>query len=302
MSAQPLYPGVFADPFVLRRGNQYFAYGTGYRGDDGVFEVLRSPDLRHWIRAGAALVPLDAGVGDEYWAPEVAFADGAYWMYYSVGHGIQGHHIRVARSDSATGPFEDLGRNLTPGETFAIDPHPFLDDDGRWYLFYARDVLTSDRVGTHLAVAPMVSMTELEPSSVVLEPNDDWQIYERDRAMYDSVYDWHTLEGPAVIRRLDRYWLTYSGGAWTGPGYGVAWAYAPSPLGPWEHGEGARILSSTPEQLGPGHSSLTMVDGGDAIVYHAWDPAMTGRRMFANRITFTDGGPQLGGAILGGEG
>ena len=45
-------------------------------------------------------------------------------------------------------------------ELFAIDPHPF-HDDGRWYLYYARDVLDADRVGTHLAVAELSDMTAL---------------------------------------------------------------------------------------------------------------------------------------------
>jgi hypothetical protein len=57
-------------------------------------------------------------------------------------------------------------------------------------------------------------------------------MYERSREMHGAVYDWHTLEGPSVVRRLGRYWMTYSGGAWTGEGYAVAWAVAESPLGP----------------------------------------------------------------------
>ncbi|MGH1525987.1 family 43 glycosylhydrolase [Leifsonia sp. L25] len=155
--AEPVYDGYFADPFLARSGGEFIAYGSGDdRLLDGTethaFEALRSPDLLHWSSAGGVLERPDPALGDAYWAPEVVAADGAYWMFYSVGHGIVGHHLRVARADSPLGPFVDQGVNLTPGESFAIDAHPFRDADGTWYLFFARDVLTGDRPGTHLAV------------------------------------------------------------------------------------------------------------------------------------------------------
>ena len=173
--------------------------------------------------------------GDQYWAPEVCRRDGAWWMYYSVGHDISGHHIRVARADEPTGPFLDLGVNLTPGETFAIDPHPFQDDDGRWYLFFARDVLEGDRPGTHLAVGRLDSPTELTDVAAALVPGRGLAaVRARPIDVRRRVRLAHT--GGSVRREAarDRYWMTYSGGAWTGPGYQVSWASAPHPLGPWQ--------------------------------------------------------------------
>lgn len=297
----PAYSGYFADPFVLRLDDGYVAVGTAPAAPGNVFETLGSPDLRTWESHGPALQRLDDAAGDEYWAPELAFDGEHYWMYYSVGHGISGHHIRVARSDSPFGPFTDLGLNLTPDEQFAIDPHPFRDDDGTWYLYFARDVLTGDRPGTHLAVSRLEGMTALAaPATEVLAPSADWQIYARDRAMYGAVYDWHTMEGPTVVRRNGRYWLTYSGGSWEGTGYGVSWASADSPTGPWTHApsDAARLLETTSELYGPGHSSLTTDrDGRDVIVFHAWDKGMTGRRMHLRYITFGADGPQVDGPL-----
>ncbi|MCU1635123.1 MAG: glycoside hydrolase [Cryobacterium sp.] len=296
-----MYEGYFADPFVLRRGDRYYAYGTGVPSPGDVFDSLSSPDLTSWTPEGRCLRRLDDAAGDEYWAPEVAYSDGAYWMYYSVGRGISGHHIRVARSDEPTGPFEDQGVNLTPHEMFAIDPHPFQDVDGTWYLYYARDVLTDPRPGTQLAVDRFGGMTALMGNpAVVLAPNADWQIYARNRAMYGDVYEWHTMEGPTVVRRHGRYWLTYSGGSWEGHGYGVSWGVAPHPLGPWEHAptNAPRLLETTPELVGPGHSSITTAPGGrDVLVFHAWDNAMTGRRMHLRYIEFTPDRPAVGGPL-----
>lgn len=285
----PVWEGYFADPFVLRLPEGgYVAYGTnpGAAGER-VFEALVSPDLRSWSSVGGVLERLPGDFGEDYWAPEVAHGDGSYWMYYSVGRGIEGHHLRVARAESATGPFRDLGLDLTPDELFAIDAHPFRDEDGRWYLFFARDVLDHERPGTHLAVVALDdTMTGFAARPVpVLAPNADWQLYERDRAIHDGRYDWHTLEGPAVVRRRGRYWLTYSGGAWTGAGYAVGVAVADHPLGPWTHLDQPPLLTSGNGLRGPGHDSITVApDGGDVIAFHSWDERATKRRLHLGRL------------------
>lgn len=293
----PARTGYFADPFLVRAPDgRYAAYGTQPSADSeaAVFEVLLSDDLRTWRSAGAALSRVDPGLGDEYWAPEVCWRDGAWWMYYSVGRGIDRHHIRVARSDDIAGPFIDIGVNLTPSESFAIDAHPFRDSDGRWYLFYARDVLQHERPGTHLAVGRLDGPGVLTDVVPALAPNADWQIYERERAMYGEVLDWHTLEGPSVLERSGRYWMTFSGGAWTGPGYAVSWATAPHPLGPWVHAPKASppVLATGPTLIGPGHNSLVVgPDGRDIIAFHSWSGDGRRRELQLAPIAFTDSGP-----------
>jgi len=295
----PAYDGYFADPFVLRLDDgSYVAVGTDPTGDGSgrVFECLTSGDLLTWTSHGPVLERLADPYFDAYWAPELTVIDGRWWMYYSAGHGIDGHHIRAAVADSPTGPYVDAGANLTPTERFAIDPHPFTDEDGSRYLFFARDVLDAARAGTHLAVARFEGPTLVGPPMEVLAPSADWQIYERGRLMYGRILDWHTLEGPAVVRRQGRYWLTYSGGAWTGTGYAVAWASAPHPLGPWTHApNNARLLVSDTNGLsGPGHNSLTVdPNGHDIIAFHAWDQQHTKRQMHLRRVEFDDDGPRL---------
>lgn len=292
----PVYDGYFADPFVLRHGDRYFAYGTGSVVDGLVFEVLESADLASWRRVGGALLPLPSELGTAYWAPEVVFAEGRFWMYYSLGTGDAQHHLRVAVADEPQGPFVDQGVNLTPEELFAIDPHPFLDTDGTWYLFYAHDVLDAPRVGTQLAVDVMATMTQLRgrPRQVVA-PTADWQLYERDRPMYGGVYDWHTIEGPTVVHRNARYYCLYSAGSWLNESYAVAWAEAPMPLGPWTEPEGGsgRLLATVPGHVrGPGHNSVVTTPGGtDMLVYHAWDAPAERRQLWVDPVRWTENGP-----------
>jgi GH43 family beta-xylosidase len=146
-------------------------------------------------------------------------------------------------------------------------------------------------------------MTRLGPVVEVLKPYADWQIYQRNREMHGAIHDWHTLEGPSVVRRRGRYWMTFSGGAWTGEGYAVSWAVAESPLGPWlaAPASAPALLKTSGDLLGPGHNSLTVDPyGHDVIVFHSWDATRTRREMYARRIAFEEDGPRVCGPI-GGE-
>lgn len=290
---EPLYPGNFADPFVLHVDGTYYAYGTGLNGQAGVraFEVLSSPDLVHWTPHGGVLEPVSPEALD-YWAPEVAHADGTFYLYYSVGRGDKGHHLRVATAAHPLGPFTDLGLNLTPEEPFAIDPHPFQAPDGSWWLFHARDDLTGERPGTVLAVAELHDMTRLGEPHTILRASGDWQVYQRGRPMYGAVYDWHTLEGPFVLFRDGRFHLLYSGGAWTNETYGVGHAVADHPLGPWtEPVPGANVLRSAGHLRGPGHASVTERGREDILIFHAWNEERTRRQLHAAPLRWADGLP-----------
>ena len=87
------------------------------------------------------------------------------------------------------------------------------------------------------------------------------------------------------------------GGSWEEPSYGVAYAVADHPFGPWTEPEGVEpLLRTVPGHvLGPGHNSLVRGPGGDVMVYHAWDPARTARRLCIDPVIWTDAGPRVDG-------
>ncbi|MGN6324611.1 glycoside hydrolase family 43 protein [Pseudolysinimonas sp.] len=298
MTIRLAHDGYLADPFLFEAGGRFYLYGTPDPGrPEDTAIALVSDDLAHWTELGSVLEGVPGELGRDVWAPEVAAADGAYWMYYSVGRDIEGHHLRVARADRPEGPFRDLGLDLTPGESFAIDASPFLDADGAWWLFFARDVPDAERRGTHLAVAPLDGMTRLGEVSPVLAPDSPWQIFERDRDLYGRRADWWTLEGPTVVRRGQDLVLLFSGGSWEGPGYGVSSAVAGSPRGPWHHAPTRHptVLSTAIAGLpGPGHCSvLTRDDGSTVIAFHAWNPEHTMRRPYLADLVWDGADPRL---------
>lgn len=316
----PVWRGYFADPFVMRVPNEqtgdglwFYAYGTGATEAEGragiagtprAFPVLRSRDLAAWEYVGGALELLPDMPGATYWAPEVAYRDGTYYMYYSAGVGNstgaahEQHRLRVARAENPAGPFRDCGTYLFPDLPFSIDAHPFCDPaDGQWYLFFAQDYFDG-RVGTGTAVVRLADDMIHTSGEIVpaIRASNDWQIHARDRSNYGKIWDaWHTVEGAFVVLRDGLYYCFYSGGAWTGPDYGVGYGVAEHPLGPWRDGAaaGASVLTGVPGKvLGPGHNSVVLgADGATQYVcYHAWDVARTARRLCIDPLAWVPDG------------
>jgi GH43 family beta-xylosidase len=304
----PVYPYDFADPFVLKTRDAYYAYGTAAPGPDGrPFPVLRSTDLIRWERLGGALDPLIDPPASAYWAPEVAERDGRYFLYYSASTGPSDefHRIRVATSTNPAGPFRDSGGLVLPDLGFSIDASPFRDPrDGAWYLYFATDYETDHPHGTGLAVVRLsddMSGATTAPKPVV-RAQADWQIYERQRNYKGRVWEaWHCVEGPSVFEHGGKYYCLYSGGAWHGDAYGVGFAVADHPLGPWRDdfaAHGAFVLRGVPGKvIGPGHNSVTISPDGQTLVmvYHAWDVAKTARRMCIDPLVWTADGPKVDG-------
>jgi arabinan endo-1,5-alpha-L-arabinosidase len=307
----PVYAGSMPDPSVIRDKGVYYAFGTtgNERLPDGnIFTVLRSRNLVDWEPLGGGLIPPSSNRRHQYWAPEVTAHEGKFYMYYAMG-GIEPEkfELRVAVSSRPEGPYVDNGRKLVDCETnrFMIDPFPFRDDDGQWYLFYARNFTNiSEGIfpGTAIVVDRLIDMTRLAGDCrVVVRARHPWTLYQANRRMdvYDRTFDWHTIEGPCVVKHGGKYYCFYSGASYQTTRYGVDYVVADNPLGPYtDQADHPRILHSVPDQVrGPGHHSIVPSpdNGAEYIVYHAWDPAMKIRQMCLDKLIWTPEGPRCEG-------
>jgi beta-xylosidase len=223
--------GDFADPFVLRHDGRYYLYAT-----NPDVRCWTSDDLLHWQPEGPTIAP-DVFPGLVPFAPEVVYADGAFFMYTSPsGHG----HV-VLRADQPTGPFSPITGNVG----HAIDGNVFIDDDGLRYFYWAGDE------GIWGCVMP--SSTEFgEPVFTGIHMNG-W------------------TEGPFVSKRNGIYQMTLTGNHYLSSGYRIDAAASDHPL------KGYRPAALNPILVGAdgpatglGHSST--VTGPDLvstwIVYH----------------------------------
>jgi hypothetical protein len=152
----------YGDPAVLRTDEGYVLVATSNDAPDA-FPILRSDDLEHWHHEGFVFpdgeTPAWAAKGRrqaDFWAPEMARVGGEYWLAYTARQASNGLAIGLARSASPFGPWRDLGRPLLAGHTVnstglpddaaqprlsggVIDPHIFIDSDGRPFLFWKAD-------------------------------------------------------------------------------------------------------------------------------------------------------------------
>lgn len=286
----PVYLHSFPDPFILKFRGEYFAYCTGLRADGTVFTVLNSRDLVNWTEIGGALEKLENDA-PHYWAPEVIYSNGKFYLYYSVGNETY-MELRVAVSDAPGGGFVDAGVKLTD-EEFAIDAHVFTDDDNKRYLFYATDFLTHSHIGTGIVVDKMIDFFKLEGNPrPVTRAKYDWQIYDANRIEKGGVR-WHTVEGAFVLKRKNKYFLMFSGGNWQNISYGVSFAVTDSieSQKEWtQFSDGEKvfpILRTIPEKvLGPGHNSVVrgLNNREFYCIYHRWTE--NGRVLAIDRMNF----------------
>ncbi len=283
----PVYDHSCPDPFVLKYRGEYWAYGSNGLWDGRYFRVLHSRDLVHWRELTGTLVPIP-GDSPEYWAPEVTYDKGRFYLYYSVGD-EEHMQMRVAVADAPAGPFIDSGHRLTT-EKFAIDGHVFTDDDGARYFFYAVDFLEHSHIGTGTVRDRMLDLFTLEGKPrPVTRAQFDWQVYDPQRAEKGGVR-WHTVEGPFVLKRKGIYYQMFSGGNWKNVTYGVSYARTDDieTNDEWAQAcDGDRvlpILRTRPDKevIGPGHNSV--VRGPDNMqlycVYHRWNQ-VTRQRVLA---------------------
>jgi arabinan endo-1,5-alpha-L-arabinosidase len=311
----PVYSGGMPDPCVRLFNRRYYAYGTtgDARLPDGrAFRVLTSTDLVDWKEVGGALIPLD-NRDLHYWAPEVVYHDGIYYLYYSAGTLPDLHfELRVATSKQPEGPYRDTGTPLQDGEDapFFIDGHAYQDDDGTWYMFYAKDFPNTDdgyQAGTGIVVDRLLDMTRLEGKpQLVVRPRHEWTLFEAKRKMDlygGKVFDWHTIEGPWVVKRAGRYYCFYSGSNFGTENYGLDFVEAEKIAGQYTNqGDYARVLRGVPNLVrGPGHHSIVTGPDGktEIVVYHAWNEQLTDREMCIDPLIWTSRGPRCLGPSIG---
>jgi hypothetical protein len=290
------YTQNFADPHVIRVGNEYYAYATGTGGS--YLPVMRSTDLRTWVARdaydpGGGLAQKYPGFNDALpyvaswgvhrettmhmssWvtAPGVERFGGTYNAYYGLWAGTNPdrHCISVATSSSPQGPFSDRTSaplscedGNAPGD---IDPYPFIDPaTGTPYLIWSSQGHSG--VGkTH------VFSRQLTADGLAFAPGSVRH------SLTTTTQGWEGLmvENPSMIRYADRYFLVYSGNDWWTDRYAIGYAECAGPLGPCHKPQGGPILGNHGDKLGPGGQSLFLDTSGRLMMaYHHWTAPYVG--------------------------
>lgn len=247
-----------ADPHVIRHEGRYYLYPTT---DGKGYDVFVSDDLVHWEQKPKCFTDPRGGA----WAPDVFHhqnGDSKFYLYYTVNRPSGGKQIGVAVAEGPLGPFNDRG-NLVDR---SIDAHLFRDEDGALYLYYVEI-----EGGFKIKVQPMADpLTKKGEPTEVIRPTAAW---ERKKGA--------VTEGPWMLKRNGLYHLMYSGSGADGPDYGIGYATAKSPLGPFTKYAGNPIARRGSGVFGPGHHSVvTAPDGRLWMAYHQQNSEKVGWQRF----------------------
>jgi beta-xylosidase len=278
----PVIPGDFADPSIIRRGDVYYAAGTSSEWAPH-FPLFQSTDLTHWKPMGYAFDQTPAWAAASFWAPELFHRKGTYYLYYVARKKSDGLScIGVATTTDLRNGFTDRGILLEYGKE-AIDPFIFADQ-GQLYITwkaYGLDKRPIEILGRKLADDGLSLAGK--PFSLL-----------RDEARQG-------LEGQCLVKRNGYYYLLYSAGNCCGRtcSYNVSVARSTSVQGPYTPFSGNPILSETADWKCIGHGTLvTTKEGKDVYLSHAYsktDDVYTGRQGVLSEVVWN---PQTGWPAL----
>jgi beta-xylosidase len=249
----PVIPGDFADPSVIRVGDTYYAVGTSSEWAP-YYPLYSSRDLVHWQQFGHVFDRMPEWAAASYWAPELFHHNGTYFAYYTARRKTDNVSvIGVATTDDPRKGFTDRGIIVEWGKE-AIDGFPFVDDDGRLYLAWKAYGLPDDNMPTALMAS------EVTPDGLTL----------RGKAfpLLQGGY-----EGEAIVKREGYYYLFYSSRDCCGRNcsYQLEVARARDLRGPWAQDERNPILRGGGAWRCPGHGTPVQTpDGRWFYLYHAY--------------------------------
>src|SRR4051794_37656791 len=104
----PVIPGDFPDPSIIRVGRDYWATATSGEWSPE-FPILHSNDLVNWDVVGAVFQRRPDWAAHNFWAPEISEYHGSYFVYYTARKKGGPLCVAMASAKSARGPYTDHG-------------------------------------------------------------------------------------------------------------------------------------------------------------------------------------------------
>lgn len=264
-----------ADPWVYKHTDSNYYFTASVPDYDRI--ILRKAStiggLSNAQEITAWTQPASGPMSGFIWAPELHFVSGKWYIYYAGSESNDIWDIRIyaienSSSDPTTGTWVERGEVTVPGHGdtsrfFALDATTF-EHGGVQYLVWAQKPPGGD---SSLYIAETINPWTIDHSTVavIAEPTLSWE------------REGHNVnEGPAVIKRNGRIFMTFSASA-TDANYKIglltadenanlldrnSWQKTPTPV---------FQSNAANSQYGPGHSSFTVsADGSeDILIYHS---------------------------------
>ena len=231
-----------------------------------LYHVYSSDDMIHWTDHGVAFTLADTDWAKDcgaLYAPDCAYRNGKYYLYYCVPDGRCG----VAESESPTGPFRDIG---PMANVHGIDPAVLIDDDGQAYFYWGQ----FDKVR---AAKLRENMYEIEPETAV-------------QPLSVAEHEFH--EGSSVKKINGKYYFLFTdthrhGNRATSLGYAVS----DNPMTGFRYGGVILDNFGCDPQTWNNHGSMECFKGQWYLFYHrSTHASQNSRHVCAEPITINPDG------------
>ena len=214
----------------------------------------------------------------QMWAPDVAFKNGTYYLYFPAKDKQGVFRIGVATSSSPAGPFAAQKDPMVG--SFSIDPALFVDDDGQAYMYFgglwggqlerwqsgAYDASGGVPDAGQPALGPRVARLSADMLSFDEPVKEVTILDESGQPVLSGDLSHHFFEASWVHKYRGMYYLSYS----VGEMQHMAYATSDNPLGPFTF----RGYLLTPVQGWTTHGSIVEFAGEWYLFYH--DASLSG--------------------------
>lgn len=222
--------------------------------------------------------------GRQMWAPDAAYANGKFYLYFPVKDKKDVFRIGVATSNKPEGPFVSEKEPIK--NSYSIDPCVFKDDDGEFYMYFGGiwggqlqrwnnniyDDSARNRVAGEMAALPRIAKLNKDMKSFAEEVKEI-KLVDKDGDLFgEKDNDKRFFEAAWVYKYNGKYYFTYS----TGDTHLLCYATGDNPYGPFTY-QGV-ILN--PVDGWTNHHSIVEIKGKWYLFYH--DVQLSGKTHLRN--------------------
>ncbi len=212
--------------------------------------------------------------GRQLWAPDAAFKNGTYYLYFPVKDKQDVFRMGVATSPSPSGPFK---ADPTPiAGSYSIDPAVYVDTDGKAFMYFGGlwggqlqrwatgtyNPKAPDKKpdGNEPAIGPRVARLSADMKHFTGPVKEIKILDEAGKPLLASDTKRRFFEGGWLHKYQGKYYFSYS----TGDTHLLVYAVGDSPTGPFTY----KGVIMNPVQGWTTHHSIVEFKGKWYIFYH----------------------------------
>lgn len=238
----------------------------------------------HGVALSVADIPW---AGRKLWAPDAAFKNGTYYLYFPVKNKQDVFRIGVATSTSPTGPFKPQPQPIEG--SFSIDPAVFTDDDGSTYMYFGgiwggqlqrwsngnydpNGSKTDSQKENEPALTAKIAKLTGDMLQFEGGVKDVQIVDEQGKPLLTNDHNRRFFEGGLMHKYNGKYYFSYS----TGDTHLLAYGIGDNPFGPFTY----KGVIMTPVEGWTTHHSIIDFKGKSYLFYH--DTQLSGKTHLRN--------------------